>query len=449
MPACQKFLLAALAFACPLAACAAAPAQDVPHYRLDVGQQLVYHRERTCRQADKGSWSQRHTDWKIDILSQNKDGSWHVAAVTDSGGTFHEKSGSSIPYERILEACACDLYPDGTIKGNDDPVVALSRLFPRLPADAEQLQKGWNDQTDDHARMVHFTLDREEGPGHVTFTSAVTGGVAEVFEPGSHYTYRFDPQTGIVDQVQLRSHRLGAAYTEKGKITLTAMGRLSPQIVSKIAALASENVRALAAYQNAIACDESIAAVSAAQAKLRQDGIALLDGILLNGEAGNASIKGATIPMFPDPPTARDILNAPVPDWGLKDLHGHAQSLKDFRGKILVLAFGSRTCPWCIREIPELIRLSKDFQGQPVAIIGIDVDPKASDAQFVVNALRIPYPVLLAPNMRVKYPVEGTPTVVIVDQNGIMRRRLIGDNIMGYYRMKAAIQSLLTPHMSH
>jgi thiol-disulfide isomerase/thioredoxin len=143
-------------------------------------------------------------------------------------------------------------------------------------------------------------------------------------------------------------------------------------------------------------------------------------------------------------PSEKDVLHAPAADWTLKDLQGHEHSLKDYRGKVLFLDFGSRRCPWCIREISQLIRLSKDFQDQPVAIIDMDLDSNAADAQFVMDALHMPYQLLLASDLYQKYPYEGTPTVVIVDQSGTTRRRFIGYGSTGYAEMKAAIQDLLT-----
>ncbi len=443
MSARRILLPAVVAVASSFATFTAAHAQDVPRYQLQVGQQLAYHCERTDRHSDDGTWSQRHTDWKVNVLSQNKDGSWHVAAVIDVGGTLHEKTGSAVPYERLIEACACDLYPDGAIGGNDDQIVALARLFPRLPADAAQLHAGWDDQTDDHARMLHFSLDTDQTADHLTFTSAVTGGVAGVFEPGSRSTFQFNLQTGIVDEIQLQSHSPGSTYTEEGKITLTSRRQLDASVVSKIAALASANDIAAAAYQKTIASSAPTQDVTAAQGQLKQDAEAFLSAMLLDGAPGDASIQNAAIAMVPDPPSDKNIFNAPAPDWTLKDLQGNEHSLKDFRGKVVLLDFGSRGCPWCIREIPQLVRLSKDFQDQPVAIIDMDLDSNVADAQFVMDALRMPYPVLLAPDLYSKYPCEGTPTVVIVDQTGMMRRRFIGYDNSGYCEMKAAIQSLL------
>ena len=41
------------------------------------------------------------------------------------------------------------------------------------------------------------------------------------------------------------------------------------------------------------------------------------------------------------------------------------------------------------------------------------------------------------------YPVEGTPTVVIVDQNGVMRRRFVGYSMLGYEEFKASVEELV------
>ena len=444
MPA-RKLLSVAVALTCLLAAATITYAQDLPRYHLQVGQQLVYHGESTEHNSEGGTWSEHHVTWNVDVLSQNKDGSWHIAAVIDTGGTFHGKTGP-VPYERLLEASVCDLYPDGTIAGNDDQVVALSRLFPRLPDDAVQLRAGWDDQTADHSRMKRFSLGDAATAGHLNLINTITGGVDAVFRPGTLYASDFDPQTGIVGEITFRSTAPTATYSGDGKITLTGTRQLDAPALAKIAALATNYDSGIIEYQKIIASNSPNPTVVVAQAASKKSAETFLTAMLVDAAPGNPSLINAAITMYPDPPSDKDLLNAPAPDWTLKDLQGHDHSLKDYRGKVLLLDFGSRGCSWCMREIPQLIRLSKDFQDQPVAIIDMDLDSNASDAQFVMDAFHMPYQLLLAQeDLYTKYPCAGTPTVVIVDQSGVMRRRFVGYDNVGYYGMKAAIQSLLAP----
>jgi hypothetical protein len=72
----------------------------------------------------------------------------------------------------------------------------------------------------------------------------------------------------------------------------------------------------------------------------------------------------------------------------------------------------------------------------------MDLDQDPADAKIVMNAMRMPYLMLMAADVK-GYPIEGTPTVVIVDQTGVMRRRFIGYDMTGYDQMKSAIESLL------
>ncbi|MGA2585350.1 MAG: TlpA disulfide reductase family protein [Tepidisphaeraceae bacterium] len=213
--------------------------------------------------------------------------------------------------------------------------------------------------------------------------------------------------------------------------------------LQKIATASANYDVALADYKKMIASAASDQTAKACQARVQETADAFIAAAFNDGQPGKESLANAVNGMVSDLPTQHDILNQPAPDWTANDLQGTPHSLKDFRGKVVLLDFGSRGCSWCMREIPQLIRLSQDFKDQPVAIIGMDLDTDSADAKFIVNAFRSSYLTLMASDAAKGYPVEGTPTVVIIDQNGIMRRRCIGYTTSGYYDMKAAIQSLL------
>ncbi len=421
-----------------------AGADDVPRYHLQIGQQLQFHCDRTeTRTGPNASNSVRHTDWKIDVVAQNPDGSWHIVDLVDSGGTIHEMN-MTVPYERLVEAGDCDLYPDGSIHGDDDPLINISRLFPLLPADANAAAAGWDDQSADHSRIIHFQSAPSDHPVQTcSFVSTTIGGIAGVFEPGSRQTYQFNRDLGLVDHVQLSIAPVDPSYSEQGEIRRVAIRPMRSSAIQKIAVASSDYDRALAAYKDMIASSATDQTAKACQARLQQTANTFIAAAFNDAEPANESLADAVNGMVSDLPTQRDILNQPAPDWTANDPQGAPHSLKDFRGKVVLLDFGSRGCSWCMREIPQLIRLSQDFKDQPVAIIGMDLDTDPQDARFIINAFRSPYLTLMASDASKGYPIEGTPTVVIIDQNGIMRRRIIGYTTSGSYEMKAAIQSLL------
>ena len=112
------------------------------------------------------------------------------------------------------------------------------------------------------------------------------------------------------------------------------------------------------------------------------------------------------------------VLGKPAADWETKDLEGKTHSLKGYKGKVVILDFWYRGCGWCIRAMPQMKELAEDFKGQPVAVLGMNTDSEEKDAKFVVDEMKLNYPVLKAEGLPEKYHVRGFPTLIIVDQTG-------------------------------
>lgn len=58
------------------------------------------------------------------------------------------------------------------------------------------------------------------------------------------------------------------------------------------------------------------------------------------------------------------------------------------------------------------------FSGQPVQILGMNLDENEKDARFVVEQMEIRYPTLRAIGLPEKYHVGGIPHLVILDREG-------------------------------
>ncbi len=121
-----------------------------------------------------------------------------------------------------------------------------------------------------------------------------------------------------------------------------------------------------------------------------------------------------------------EIKGKPAADWKLDDLDGKSHALADYRGKVVVLDFWYRGCGWCIRAMPQVQQLSEDFKNEAVAVLGMNNDHDEKDAQFVVDAMHLTYPVLKATDVPGKYNVHGFPTLIIIDQQGTVRDVHIG-----------------------
>lgn len=67
-----------------------------------------------------------------------------------------------------------------------------------------------------------------------------------------------------------------------------------------------------------------------------------------------------------------------APDFTLTDIGGNSVSLKDFRGRKVVLVFWASWCPDCRKEIPDLKSLEKKYAGDKVVFVSISLDHDAA-----------------------------------------------------------------------
>ena len=58
-----------------------------------------------------------------------------------------------------------------------------------------------------------------------------------------------------------------------------------------------------------------------------------------------------------------------APNFELKNLNGKTVSLKDFRGKFILLNFMATWCMWCRKEMPHLQKLHDRFKDKDFVII--------------------------------------------------------------------------------
>ena len=82
------------------------------------------------------------------------------------------------------------------------------------------------------------------------------------------------------------------------------------------------------------------------------------------------------------------------PDWDATDIAEDVQSLKQYRGKVILLDFWYRGCSSCIRTMPEIKRLAKHFEDEPVVVLGVNVDKRAEDAIDVIQKMQLAHPTI-------------------------------------------------------
>lgn len=110
-------------------------------------------------------------------------------------------------------------------------------------------------------------------------------------------------------------------------------------------------------------------------------------------------------------------------------LDGKKQSIDDYSGQWLVVNFWAEWCSPCIKEIPELNRLSNQSSEHNVAVIGVSYDPVPNQKLVEdIKRLDFQYPVMATepvPILPFKLPAS-LPTNYIIAPDGTIAAKLVG-----------------------
>lgn len=160
--------------------------------------------------------------------------------------------------------------------------------------------------------------------------------------------------------------------------------------------------------------------------------------------------------MNPTPRTAPEIM---ADDWVNTD---QDLALADFRGRVVILEAFQMLCPGCVSHgLPQAKRIQENFDPRAVAVIGLHSVFEHHDAmqppalKAFLREYRITFPVAVdatrgtrnLPKTMDAYGMQGTPTLVIIDQVGRRRAQHFGhvhDLVLG-----AQIGALLGAPSSH
>ena len=106
-------------------------------------------------------------------------------------------------------------------------------------------------------------------------------------------------------------------------------------------------------------------------------------------------------------------------NFALTDLTGKSWTLKDLKGKVVLLNFWATWCPPCRKEMPDLETLYRRFESEGLVVLGVD-DEEASKVRPFIEQQGISYPILLDPGRKVNesFQIEGIPKTFIYDREG-------------------------------
>lgn len=109
---------------------------------------------------------------------------------------------------------------------------------------------------------------------------------------------------------------------------------------------------------------------------------------------------------------------------------GEEVDLADWRGDVVVVNFWYAACPPCRAEAPDLAAIAADYPD--VHLLGINPRDDVGTAQAFERTFAIPYPSLWDTDargvaaMQGLVPLQAMPTTVILDREGRVAARILG-----------------------
>jgi len=135
------------------------------------------------------------------------------------------------------------------------------------------------------------------------------------------------------------------------------------------------------------------------------------------------------------------LVSACSADYGT-DQYGQKVPASHVEGQWLVVNYWADWCPPCRKEIPELNLLADQLKDQDVSVFAVNYDGlQGEDLQSAIREFDFNFTVLTEdPATRLKLPrSEGLPVTYIVDPQGRLREKLMGEQTAAGIMAKLAV----------
>ncbi|HRD67711.1 MAG TPA: TlpA disulfide reductase family protein [Candidatus Competibacter sp.] len=124
-------------------------------------------------------------------------------------------------------------------------------------------------------------------------------------------------------------------------------------------------------------------------------------------------------------------IGAPAPAFALDRLDGAGVRFPEqYRGRVVAIRFWADWCPSCRAEMTALEPVYRQYRDQGLNILAVNVLQPPETVRPFVDQLGISYDVLLDRQGEVtrSYQVMALPVTYIVDRQGVVRARFIGES---------------------
>lgn len=143
--------------------------------------------------------------------------------------------------------------------------------------------------------------------------------------------------------------------------------------------------------------------------------------LLVGSASSRAQQVGVLLPVEDNPP---------APDFSLADTTGTSHTLSDYRGKVVIVNFWASWCAPCRKEMPSMQRAWEQLRDQDVVMLAVNWgDDLPAVERFTASLPPLDFPLVLGGDQAMidAWEVKGLPTTLVVDPQGHLALRLIGD----------------------
>jgi thiol-disulfide isomerase/thioredoxin len=414
------------------------PAQPVS-YEIHAGKKLHY-TSRSKLEYTKGIIESTET-LEIWVLRKNTDGSWRLILRNSAASVQSNEQGAAEQGPPEINWAICDLYPDGrftrnrSIENISRSDLFLPRIFVPLPADFSEETMSWEFDGYPYGEKDRYTAGRPDSTVRSWIIQvAHETPLDEIYLMKQKAAAYIDLTEGIPVYRKGEDTRDYGTYAGRGVNTV-----LLDSIVDLDTLLANRYARELTIFFSVDSQYNEIIATAEENPgqflPLRKDAENLIKQARtrITIPALKTQLSGLAEDMSRDFDyltgqirKRAKFVNKPSPHWTAEDFSGEKQALDDYRGKVILLDFWYRGCPWCIRAMPMIKRVAEHFKNRHVAVIGVNTDKERTDAIFVLQKTSPPYPNLEGRGLVKQYDVTAYPTFIVIDRNGLVRRIIVG-----------------------
>jgi peroxiredoxin len=118
----------------------------------------------------------------------------------------------------------------------------------------------------------------------------------------------------------------------------------------------------------------------------------------------------------------------PAPAFAIKNLEGKTVSLKDLKGKVVVLDMWATWCPPCRASLPHLDKLYEETKDKGVTIYAVNLQEDKDDIQNFIKQTNLKTPVLMDSDGAVAqaYKANAIPQTIVIGKDGNVARVFVG-----------------------